>query len=275
MKIIFLLCVSHSGSTLIDLILDSHSQITGVGELNNLSPNNICTCRIPIQKCEIWSSILEKFEFETLNVKRRLYDFYLNKHNYYFRKSSNLLKMTSSNSLLEYNYFIYKKLLKNNHSKIIVDSSKDMNRVAFLSQHKKIKPIIIHLVRDGRGVILSLIKKFGHPFSQMKRWFNYNVKTEYLMRSNKFKHIFLKYEDFTEKPESCIRKILQFIGLKYEPSMLKFRMFEHHQVEGNRMRFERSDKIIKDIRWKIILSKKYRFIFNLLYGWLNLYYKYK
>jgi len=57
--------------------------------------------------------------------------------------------------------------------------------------------------------------------------------------------------------------------------MLDFRNFVHHEIGGNRMRLKKESEIKEDIGWKQKMPRKYKILFNLLFSWLNFYYKCK
>jgi len=56
----------HSGSTLLDMLLGSHSRIASLGEVINLpmdwATNNRCTCGAPVRDCALWSAVARRFE---------------------------------------------------------------------------------------------------------------------------------------------------------------------------------------------------------------------
>ena len=176
---------------------------------------------------------------------------------------------------IENNEKIYKEVFKKSGAEIIVDSSKHLGRIELLVKSKNIKPIIIHLVRDGRAVSWSYIKRGRKALPYMWKWFASSLKIEILKRRDKFDYIFVRYEDLAREPEETIQKILSGIGLEYEEGMLQFRDFIHHEIGGNKMRHKSDSTIKEDIEWKQKMSKKYKILFNLLFGWLNLYYKKK
>ena len=58
----------HSGSTLLDLLLGSHSSIASLGEIDQLSKNialnTDCSCGAPIRSCPLWSEVVRRFGAE-------------------------------------------------------------------------------------------------------------------------------------------------------------------------------------------------------------------
>jgi hypothetical protein len=63
---------------------------------------------------------------------------------------------------------------------MILDSSRDINRVEFLAQHPQIDLVIIHLTRDGKAVTWSYMKKYSKFLSYAWNWFAEDLKVEFL-----------------------------------------------------------------------------------------------
>ncbi len=276
-KTVFMFIVGsgHCGSTLLDLILDSHSQIVGVGELDNFEKTHNCTCGREFNSCELWGKVLRYINLKNLKVRRSKKNFLLNKKEVSVKNSDELDGLKNIDGWLKINEKIYNKILETSNTRVMADSSKSADRAEILGKSENIEPIIVHLVRDGKAVTWSYIKKYKKALPYMWKWFASNIKTEIVKRRNNFKYIFVRYEDLTRKPEQVIKKILTEIDLEYEPEMLDFRNFIHHQIGGNRMRFKKDSKIKEDIEWKQKMPRKYKILFNLLFGWLNFYYKHK
>lgn len=60
----------HSGSTLLDLIMDTHSQVVGVGELSHyskhLNSGVLCSCGKQIKDCKFWQKVFENVDASAL-----------------------------------------------------------------------------------------------------------------------------------------------------------------------------------------------------------------
>jgi len=271
--IIYITGSGHCGSTLLDIILDSHSKIFGVGELENFNKETLCACGKKPSRCSFWGDILKKVDFENLKIRRRKIDFILNKDKYYIKKTSRRESLKDLIDWLKNNELIYREILEKSRAEIIVDSSKNPDRAELLAKNRSIKLVILHLVRDGRAVAWSYIKKYHKASPYMWKWFASNIKAEILRRRNNSKYIFVRYKDLVINPERVIKKILHQVDLEYESKMLHFRHFTHHEVGGNRMRLSGSEEIKEDVNWKQKMPKRYKIMFNLLFGWLNLIYK--
>lgn len=271
--VIYIIGSGHCGSTLLDFILDSHSKIFGVGELEAPHNDVPCACGQEFQKCSIWGSILKKFNLEILKIQRKKIDFLLNREKYQVRKMGKWGALIDVENYLKYNELLYKEILKLSRAKVIVDSSEFIDRAELLAKNSNIELLVIHLVRDGGAVTWSYMKKYSKALPFMLRWATFNIKAEILRRRSNFKFIFVRYEDLVRNPERVIKKILHQVGLEYEPKMLHFGRFIHHQVRGYRPKLNKNTEIKEDVDWKQKMPKRYKIMFNLLFGWLNLIYR--
>ena len=63
-KYLYICSAGHSGSTLLDLLLGSHTRIESLGEVSHL-PKNIalntkCSCGENVRECSVWKPILDQ-----------------------------------------------------------------------------------------------------------------------------------------------------------------------------------------------------------------------
>src|SRR5690606_27848676 len=98
-RVVFIMGVGHSGSTLLELILSSHSDVLGLGELailqeklDNGASDTPRLCSVCPDECELWNgraniSILRKYfsnrgRFSSL--ARRIYHMHKSIYHYFF-----------------------------------------------------------------------------------------------------------------------------------------------------------------------------------------------
>ena len=79
-EILYILSLGHSGSTLTELILGSHSDIESGGEIDRLDDyisnrvpkqgekERVCTCKKNIKDCSHWKAILSKTDLNKYNL---------------------------------------------------------------------------------------------------------------------------------------------------------------------------------------------------------------
>ena len=152
----------------------------------------------------------------------------------------------------------------------MVDSSKTSEQLRFLYYWRPESIRAIYLIRDGRGVIFSKIKRVGDSARKAsKTWVLENLKIFLIMcLLPTSQRLFLKYEDLCANPQVEITKIFNFLNVS--PEAINFAKVDRHNVGGSPHRFNRNNTDIQlDERWKKALSKRELNVFRVLGGWLN------
>jgi hypothetical protein len=181
LKLVYILSASHSGSTLLSMLLNSHPEIVTTGELK-LSSRAIgdvtryrCSCGKFINQCSFWQKIKE-------GMSQRGYEFeiayagmdYNDMDSKYIRR---LLRPLHRGLLLENlrdcalkispvwrkqfpeiqkrNAALISTILEAAGALVLVDSSKTDLRLKYLLRNPELDIKVIHLIRDGRGVALT------------------------------------------------------------------------------------------------------------------------
>lgn len=244
-KVAFILGCGYSGSTLLDLILGSHSDMVGLGEIHAkafdafLSQNQMCTCLFRARECHFWKKVSERLRESTGEDPFRLAPV-----------------NGGPDSIVRNTVELYRAVKEVSSAGILVDSSKRSRRARLLSESGMIEPKVIHLVRDGRGVAYSYLKR-GHTFGQaVSQWKETNDSiSEWLGRGGAPEHVRVRYEDLCARPAEIVRRVCDLLGVGWEPGMMSFGQRTHHNVRGNPMRFTIDDSAIKlDEAWKAQLG---------------------
>ena len=287
-KNVYICSAGHSGSTLLDMLIGSHSKIESLGEIThlpkNLSLNTICGCGDPVKECDFWKGVLGDLG-ERLNIKMLSdpYSFDLGyiaakvivdkKHQTRVynlsRKISHALLYVYYRYKIPLHFFVarkFKRSILNNielyHSirrtsgaDMVVDSSKAYIKGLGIYLHNKEETRVVLLVRDGRGVFYSNIKRGFDRKKSLSGWMNYYKRALSLLdRYVDNGHMLLvKYEDLAKNTEQILRNISNFLEIEYESEMLDFSSKVHHITNGNNTRFK-SSEIKLDEAWKQGLS---------------------
>lgn len=178
-RLVYILAASHSGSTLLAMLLNSHPDVCTVGELKAISLGDTnkyrCSCKQLIKKCPFWNGIRQ-------DMASRGFDFDITKAGTDIRTDMSpyvhkLLKPLHRGPVLE----IVRDLLLNlspvwrqnfamiiarnlaliqcvsarTGKKVIVDSSKIGLRLKYLLRIPELDIKVIRAIRDGRGVTLT------------------------------------------------------------------------------------------------------------------------
>ena len=83
----------------------------------------------------------------------------------------------------------------------------------------------MHLVRDGRDVVSSMVKRHGddYLYEAVYRWKTSIKKTdEFQKKLGLDQYIEVRYEDLVQKSEETLKQISQFIHIEYTPRMLDY-----------------------------------------------------
>ena len=234
--------MGRSGSTLLDLIISSHSQVTSLGEIHLLSPwrrkspqtilEHRCTCGAkPILDCLFWQEV-EHCSGISLQE----------------------LDMDSKDPVIfkQHNQAIFQAAATVSGSKFIIDSSKDIGRLEKLVAIKDFNIIPIHLVRPPGGVVYSNIKS-GNNWLTVTRLYTHNF-----MHTRRFlenRHSFtIHYEELASTPQQTLARLMKWLELSFEETQLNWKSAPHHNIFGNNMRFSEDSQIKLDNEWEKKLS---------------------
>lgn len=293
--VVFILGCGHSGSTLLDMLLSAHPDVVGLGEAEKVGakvvprhPAHHCSCGKFFEECPFWGSFMTRpenqayFKHRVRHVHEKKLDFLLNRKRYDF-----IQKGPGKVTLEEYarnTEALYRYALEKSGAKVIVDSSKRPYRPeALLAAGANIEPYILHLVRDGRGVVWSFLKasrkrgyregNFVWTMNALKEWLGNNLKVEMLRRRLPVQSRRILYRDLVHDPEKTVKTILADLGLDPKRWNPDFRAVERHYLAGNLFTLASTDKIRADKSWREQLPSYSRFLFAIFAGWLNLYYR--
>lgn len=298
-QLIYIVSCQRSGSTLLDLMLSQHSKIQGVGEVAKLfdyaSNDKLCTCGKSVLECEFWSQVTERFK-EKVNFKGEgvfledRYDCLIKCENYSFLKSNleKLLLLKSNNkrvkqlwktlfsdhvNAFKMSEFWYDSILRTSGKAFLLDSSKDIRRMMVLSTLKESDFYIIYLVRDGRGVVNSLMKRWNLSVqAASKMWLQKNQQIQLALKSVAHKHLvkFLKYEDLCTNPNLVMKGIAEFLNVDYEGAMTQLDKSASHNIGGSPTRLDKSiNRVEQDLAWEKALNNQDLVTFENIAGKLN------
>ena len=291
--IIYIMGYGRSGSTILDMLLQQHSDIISAGALNNIYDWQLksekCSCENYLSDCEFWSDVLtgnnilanskSPFEARTLQFK--------------FERLSSLWKLVAGfhSELEETSYRegmneLYGNIADVASVNFVVDSSKSTRdctgRALALGKVAGMPLKSIWLTRDGRGVGWSAIKRTGSderkrstelPLINYMRavlsWSMTNLLTgitTLFMKKGTYLHV--RYEDLCQDPDKTLSQIGEFLELDmkeviYATSGLGD-ISSGHNLGGNRLRFEKKVTLKPDLSWHKKLSIQFRMLFVLI-----------
>ena len=180
-KLAYILAASHSGSTLLSMLLASHPQVATIGELK-LSPETMgdldryrCSCGEFIQECGFWRKVKKSmaykhFEFalayagteystvESHYARRFLGPLHRGRFLENLRDAALCLSSVWRKQLPEIhrrNAALASTVCEITKAEVIVDSSKIGVRLKYLLRNPELDAKVIRLIRDGRATGLD------------------------------------------------------------------------------------------------------------------------
>jgi len=198
--VVYILSSSHSGSTLLDLILSSNSEASSLGEFFQVPrkfKDKKVICKLCGHDCIYWNN---------------------------FRKH---LKKYKGRKYHDAAFDLFK-------TPILIDSSKNMKWIKEKTRSKNVNVKIIKITRYGLATLLKKRKSSGVTEGSIKGWVKSNKKIDsFMSKFNKSERLFVKYEDLCASPSDVIGRCCEFIGMPYEDDMLDFWKTKHHITGGN------------------------------------------
>ena len=291
----YLASVEHSGSTLLACLLGAHPDVSCVGEFGTDFPlEGNCSCGVKYNKCPFWSdwaSLAAKagidFAIGNLGINlvprhRPQGGFLEDLYFYQFPwKLVNRLRNASSRAwprlharaehAMEKSIRLAQILCEKESTRVFLDTTKNSLQVRFLAGRPDIRFKLIALVRDGRGVMSSLMEKEKWtPEASVGSWLwgNRNLDratAQYMKPEDVFR---LRLEDFVRDSEGVRRALFRFLGVQ-EDAPLDYSRKESRHIVGNRMRHTFTGEIRQEESWKKKLLPEHLRLFEARAGWLN------
>lgn len=303
-RYIYICSAGHSGSTLLDLLLGSHSSIASLGEIDQLSKNmalnTLCSCGAPIRSCPLWSEVVRRVGAEIgVDIVAHPYDLHMGypvastvidrSHQtalyllhrqlvlgllyVQLRAGADFLSLATRSTMTaaDNNVRVFEAVREILGARAIVDSSKSYLKALSLYLRHPDRVRILLLTRDGRSVLASNLKRGQPRNTAIQNWqHQYKRALPLLHRHVPAEHVKqVTYESLTAEPRSTLRHICEFVDLSFEEGMLNFRSKAHHVANGNRMRMSSSSEIVPDNQWRTRLTQEDLRYFERKAGALN------
>jgi len=211
-KVIFILGSGHCGSTLLDLLLSSHSLCFGLGELAVLKNHYH-----QIFNQNLVPTILDKIDdFWTQEFLSSI------KNNFSCKSRIRRIIRRMAGIEDKMRFRLYQKLFERSRAEILVDSSKHILWVSISIQSLRnctsITPILIFLKRDPRAVISSFYRKQPErEFEEIVEWHCAKMKQlETYFESFSGLKMELDYKTLATETEAALRKICERACISFE-----------------------------------------------------------
>ncbi len=178
-RLAYILSASHSGSTLLAMVLGSHPEVATAGELKLTAigdPDRYrCSCREELRKCPFWSGIAKDmaalgFAFDPGDAGTDFHSVGSSYARYLLRplhRARGLEALRDAGlamspawrreyaSIQAKNAALVACIAERSGKKVVVDSSKIGVRLKYLLRNPALDVSVVRLVRDGRAVALT------------------------------------------------------------------------------------------------------------------------
>jgi len=270
--LVYILSPGHSGSTLLGLLLGAHPAIATVGELKDVPRSyrgdESCSCGELMRKCAFWSVIARRLAesghdlggpgfWTHMSPRRTVWDALLDAQ---VRGRAGelprriLLATVSAGRrhllrTLTHNELLIRIILDVTGRDVFLDTSKNASRLHYLLDSGRFALKVIHLVRDGRAVAYSLVRKGVDPVTASAEWLSEHRQAGHLRPCVEPRNwLQIRYEDLCADPEATLARMFAFAGVAPQPTV-DFRSWDHHVI-GNRMRLGATTRIELDLAWQ-------------------------
>lgn len=242
--VVYVAGCTHSGSTLLNRILNAHPEIVSVGGVKNipraLAGQKNCSCgQHAIDGCPFWGRV-----DQSLDGERTLF----------------LLRTDAADdeTFERDNCVLFAAIFDAAAVRVVVDTSRDVRRMRRLRNIDGLAVLPVLLFRDPRGQFASLRRK------NMSRWhsltFYWKRNLSVLAGSFLFpERVVLSYEEFCRDPSALLAMILPRLGVA-DDAKVRRRMLQNwgeqevHMLGGNRMRRIQDSTIHLDEGWRYRLG---------------------
>jgi Sulfotransferase family len=297
--VVSIIGAGRSGSTLLDIALGIHPEIEGVGELQKLprsgwvrNDDRRCSCGMPIHECPFWNEVRRRWTEHVGGDGVRRYIELQDRFEHSNRRWARLFVERHRPSprfraYAEMTRALYRSVADSSGSTIVLDSSKKPLRSYALVASGALDMRVIHLVRDGRGVVWSRLKPLERnveagvptdqpasaPWRSTLHWAQVNLAGGWVTRRvGPGKGVRVTYESLVADPAGTLARIAPVVGvdlggcaralLRGDP------IAAGHRVGGSRMRMAGSVRLRPDLRWMEDLPPEHARTFWSLAGWL-------
>lgn len=294
-QLVYIVGMGHSGSTLLELLLNAHPDVSAMGEVSLFSLQlyrdqrarwiGLCSCGARPNDCPVWGRVIESirteyhvdpirepFSWRVSDVgleeefrKRRPVRLIAHKLRRYVRylgytRLPSLLRFSSERTRkrIERRDFLASEFAKHSGRHILVDASKDPIEMKDIAVHSRLPLKIVYLRRDARGVVWSRRKSRHSAAGDAARtWVRLNTRILKLLNTlDRDQWTKIAYEDLCNDPERTVAEILRFIGVD-DASMLSTdqEFMKRHTIAGNEHRFAPLQNIREDTSWTETLTE--------------------
>lgn len=240
MRVVYIVGMGRSGSTLLDLLLDAHSEVCSLGGVRRLTNALTASCPCGVEdryQCNFWGAV-------NTELHRML--------------GSGLDAIDPSSdddaTFRRHNRALFAAAERVSGNATIVDSSKSVSRLARLMTHLDIEIYPVHIMRDPRGYVASQRKRKTKRIAPAWSYVGRSLRTYSLLRN--VEHSAVAYEALALRPEESMQQLMERLGLPFESQQLFWAEQIHHNIGGGAvLKRTKGNAIQPDYSWHWTLPK--------------------
>ena len=251
---VYIIGLSHSGSTLLAFLLNAHPELVSIGEASRLGEilperwrkrSDLCSCGKPFYHCEFWNRSLAGLAARGFGL----------------RESDPFDGPNSEKAYAQKKWRAFvESVLEVSPARVFVDASKVAAYAPVLDNNRGLDLKYINLLRDGRGVILSWQKRLPDtPVERIiKEWINQENHRRANMKALPADRVLdVKYEDLCTRTDESLAQIFRFVGVDPAAGVASgYKTSVEHHVIGNPMRLDQNEAIRLDEKWRRDLAEE-------------------
>jgi hypothetical protein len=266
MKVLYVVGLGRSGSTVLSNSLGQVGGFFSGGELNfiwrhNVLENRLCGCGRPFHECPVWMEVMDEAfdgmdKVDAREMMRLAHSATRTRHIPLMLSpwGEGVLRKRLEKLLNNYGR-LYEAIGSVTGSRVVVDSSKEPAHGYAMSLVPGVDLRVLHLVRDPRAAAYSWLKKKPQPDSETREfmfrqnpiksstmWNSWNASAEAFWRRSPGGYLRVRYEDFVADPRGSFTDILNLLGEREAELPLasdrEVKLGISHTVSGNPNRFD-------------------------------------
>lgn len=292
-RIIFILSSRRSGSTLLEMLLGSHPELWSMGEVQ-LLPRDLrerhhpCGCGKSVGECSFWRKALRRADLTEADLD--LIGYYRSRH-----PNGKILRPNEVRALGRFTLSPARaawvqrygaanlRLFRGIASAVperskpglvsLIDGSKDIYRCNALIASGLFRVRVIHLVKDPRAFVHSMIRHKGvnkvvQTVRKTLRWQVENALAERVYRKAlpANRSLRLSYEDLASQPDLTLARLWKFLRVADYPDAIKrVCKYARHDISGV-PKTVGAQPLSLDERWRKEMPMLSRSFINLVTG---------
>ena len=258
-KVVLIAGSGHGGTTILNMVLGQHPEIFATGKLRDFphsglfTGENVCSCGAPALACPFWSEIREHYL---------------------------PLQQTPDQEKIPR---LFEMICQLSNRQVVCDVSHNVGYAQQLADLDGIDLHMVHIIRDGRGVVHSRIRKdyrigrlkssrlqhVKRVFRVSRRWAWHRRQFAQLEKRLGGKAVHIHYEELCRDPRAALRPAGECLGLDFDSigaSLGSGQPFERvpHLIRGNAVLRSKSDIVLRhDTAYRTAMSRSDQAIFRL------------